>query len=113
MTGGESLRLDKWLWFARMARTRSLATRLCLSGQVAVGGTAVRKPHHSIRVGDRINVAQGRVRRHLVVIALGERRGSAAEARRLYDEPDPPVPLAEPAEPWTPLFEEFAADEGA
>jgi ribosome-associated heat shock protein Hsp15 len=109
---GESLRLDKWLWFARMARSRSLASRLCLSGLVAVGGTMVQKPHHAIRVGDRISVVQGRVRRHLVVLALGERRGSATEARRLYDEPDPPVPLAALAEAWTPLFEEAGADEG-
>jgi ribosome-associated heat shock protein Hsp15 len=112
MTGGVSLRLDKWLWFARMARTRSLAARLCLEGLVTVGGAAVQKPHHPVRVGDCIGVAQGRVRRHLVIVALGERRGSAPEARRLYDEPDPPLPLAAPAEAWTSLFEEMATDEG-
>jgi len=106
---GETVRLDKWLWFARMARTRSLAARLCAAGRVTLGGAA-QKPHHPVRIGDRIGVAQGRVRRELVVRALGERRGSAAEARRLYDEPGPPVPLVEPAEPWTPLFEEMAEE---
>ncbi|HZT51590.1 MAG TPA: RNA-binding S4 domain-containing protein [Stellaceae bacterium] len=108
---GESLRLDKWLWFARMARTRSLAARLCLAGLVTVDGTVVQKPHHAVRVGDRIGVPQGRVRRQLVVLALGERRGSAPEARRLYAEPEPPAPLAPPAVAWTSLFEDAAADE--
>jgi ribosome-associated heat shock protein Hsp15 len=109
---GESLRLDKWLWFARLARTRSMAARLCLSGRVTVGGAVAEKPHHPVHVGDRIGVAQGRVRRGLVILALGERRGAATAARLLYDEPDPPVPLAAPAEAWTPLFEEMATDEG-
>jgi ribosome-associated heat shock protein Hsp15 len=107
---GETVRLDKWLWFARMARTRSLAARLCAAGLVTLGGTA-QKPHHPVRVGDRIAVAQGRMRRELIVTALGERRGSAPEARRLYDEPGPPMPLAAAAEPWEPLFEDIA-DEG-
>ena len=112
MSGGDSLRLDKWLWFARMARTRSLAARLCAAGLVSVSGAVVQKPHHAIHVGERISVVQGRARRHLVVLALGERRGSASEARRLYAEPTPPEPVATPAEEWTPLFEEMGADEG-
>jgi ribosome-associated heat shock protein Hsp15 len=112
MSGGESLRLDKWLWFARMARTRSLASRLCAAGCVTVSEAVVQKPHHLIRIGDRISVVQGRARRHLVVLALGERRGSATEARRLYAEPTPPEPVAAPAEEWTPLFGEMGADEG-
>ena len=110
MSDGESLRLDKWLWFARMARTRSLAARLCAAGLVTVSGAVAQKAHHTIRVGDRISVVQGRARRHLVVLALGERRGSATEARRLYAEPNPPEPLA--AEDWVPLFEELGAEEG-
>ena len=112
MNGGESLRLDKWLWFARMARTRSLATRLCAAGCVTVSGAVVQKPHHAVHVGDRVSVVQGHARRQLVVLALGERRGSATEDRRLYAEPAAPEPVATPAEEWTPLFEEMGADEG-
>lgn len=103
---GETLRLDKWLWFARLARTRSLAARLCAAGLVTVGRTAVQKPHHPVRIGDEISLAHGKVRRRLIVAALGERRGPAAEARTLYHEPDPPVKLSETAEPWTPLLAE-------
>jgi ribosome-associated heat shock protein Hsp15 len=99
-----SLRLDKWLWFARFARTRSMATKLCLDGRVEVGGTLAAKPHHQVRIGDRIALTQGRARRRLTVAALGERRGPAIEARRLYDEPEAPMPVPEAA--WSPLLDE-------
>ncbi len=92
MTDAATLRLDKWLWFARLARTRSLAARLCQSGAVSVGGSVVLKPHHLVRIGDTVAIAQGRVRRRVVIAALGERRGPAAEARGLYDESEPPAP---------------------
>ncbi len=102
------MRLDKWLWFARLARTRSLAARLCGAGLVSVGATAAPKPHHPVRAGDVVTVAQGRVRRRVVVRAFAERRGPATAASGLYDEPDPPVPLAALAPAWTPLFDEAA-----
>jgi ribosome-associated heat shock protein Hsp15 len=101
---GEFQRLDKFLWFARIVRTRSLAARLCISGLVTVGGVAVVKPRHPIRVGDRITVPLGRVRRTLVVMGLGERRGPAAEARLLYEEIAAPTRLAELAPAWEPIL---------
>ncbi len=108
---GDVQRLDKFLWFARIVRTRSLAARLCVSGLVTVGGAAVVKPRHPIRVGDRIAVPLGRVRRTLVVASLGERRGPAAEARLLYEEPAPPVPLVDEIRArWTPLLDDAGAD---
>ncbi|MGO8914657.1 MAG: RNA-binding S4 domain-containing protein [Stellaceae bacterium] len=104
MTG---LRLDKWLWFARFAKTRSLAARLCGDGAVAIGGAVVLKAGHPVRVGDVLTLRHGRVLREIIVTALAERRGSPAEARRLYAEATPPVPLrvAEQAG-WVPLIEE-------
>jgi ribosome-associated heat shock protein Hsp15 len=102
-----SLRLDKFLWFARLTRTRSAAARLCLAGAVTVGGAIVAKPHHPVRVGDAVTLIHGRARRRLIVTALGERRGPAVEARRLYDEPEPPIPLpANDLEAWSPLLDE-------
>jgi ribosome-associated heat shock protein Hsp15 len=99
-----TLRLDKWLWFARLARTRSLAARLCGEGRVSIGGRDRVKPHHAVRVGDVIAVELPHQRRRLVVRALGARRGPPAEARLLYDEPTPPVALETPAAGWVPLF---------
>jgi len=106
-----SLRLDKWLWFARFAKTRSVAAKLCASGLVAVGGVVATKSHHAVRVGDVISVPQGRALRRITVRALGERRGPPAEARLLYEEVAPPVPLRElERAAWTPLLQEEPFD---
>ncbi|HXP30755.1 MAG TPA: RNA-binding S4 domain-containing protein [Stellaceae bacterium] len=104
-TNGASLRLDKWLWFARLARTRSLAAKHCAEGRVSLGARAL-KPGHPVRVGDCLTFVNGRMQRRLVVLALGARRGPASEARGLYDEPDPPIPVASGEAAWTPLLDE-------
>ncbi len=110
MTG---LRLDKWLWFARFARTRSLAAKLCAGGLVTVGGVAVLKPGHAVRIGDAVTVRQGRVLRRVTVLALGERRGPPAEARLLYAEPQPPLPVADSERAaWIPLLDDGVSDRG-
>ena len=98
-------RLDLWLWYARFARTRSIAARLCTEGAVSVNGALAGKAH-KLRVGDTLSVPSGRVRHELAVRALGERRGPAAEARLLYDELKPPAPLAAPPAEWIPLLED-------
>jgi ribosome-associated heat shock protein Hsp15 len=104
MTG---LRLDKWLWFARFARTRSLAAKLCASGAVAIADNVIRKPGHLVRVGDAVSVRQGRMLRRVTVLALGERRGAPAAARLLYAEPIPPVALSAVEQAaWRPLIDE-------
>jgi ribosome-associated heat shock protein Hsp15 len=101
-----SLRIDKWLWFARMAKTRSLAARLCAAGLVTVEGAVVTKPNRAVRVGESVTVVQGRMRRGFVVAALGERRGPPAEARLLYAEVEPPTPAQNSDMQWTPLLDE-------
>lgn len=103
-----SRRLDQWLWFARFAKTRSLAARLCASGAVNVNGTAIAKPNHSIKPGDIISLPQGPWRRTVEVLALGARRGPASEARTLFRETGSVRRAAlEPA--WEPLL--FADDD--
>jgi ribosome-associated heat shock protein Hsp15 len=99
-----TLRLDLWLWYARFAKTRSLAARLCEAGAVTLNGSAAGKAA-SVRIGDTVTVPQGRMRRTACVRALGERRGPPAEARLLYDETRPPEPLRE-AHAWEPLLSE-------
>jgi ribosome-associated heat shock protein Hsp15 len=106
-----TLRLDKWLWFARLARTRSLAARLCADSRVSIGGRDGVKPHHAVRIGDVIVVELPHQRRRLIVRALGERRGPPVEAKLLYDEPTPPIALDAPASSWVSLFEDEVAFE--
>jgi len=80
----DALRLDKWLWFARFCKSRSLAARLCRSGHVRVNRQAVEKPHALVRAGDILTFPQGDRVRVIEVLALGARRGPPAEARVLY-----------------------------
>lgn len=88
----ESVRLDKWLWAARVFKTRSLAADACDGGKVDVNEQAA-KPARALRPGDsiRVSLPQGR-RRILKVRALGERRGSATMARTLFEDLTPPEP---------------------
>ncbi len=89
-SNGQSQRLDKWLWRARFFKTRTLAAKVCNGGHVRSGGTAITKAHHQVRVGDVLTFAQGRYIRVVKVLALGVRRGPAAEARALYEDLKPP-----------------------
>lgn len=102
--GVATLRIDKWLWHARLAKTRSLAARLCAAGAVELAGRPVAKPNQAVRVGSQITVVQGRHRRRIEVLGLGTRRGPAAEAQALYRELAPPEPLARIPEDWVPLL---------
>lgn len=85
-----SIRLDKWLWHARLCKTRTLAVRLVSEGKVRVNANRVKKPATQVHVGDGITFSRdGRVR-VLRIRALGERRGPAPEAQQLYEDLDPP-----------------------
>jgi ribosome-associated heat shock protein Hsp15 len=88
----DSVRLDKWLWAARVFKTRSQASAACDGGKVHVNEQAA-KPARALRPGDtiRVTLAQGR-RRILEVAALDDRRGSATVARALYEDLTPPEP---------------------
>ena len=103
-SAGSSRRLDQWLWFARLVKSRSLAGRLCAASAVTVNGVAIRKPNHIVRVGDVITVPQGAYRRNLRVMALGSRRGPATEARLLYEAIGEPVQLSDLTAAWEPLL---------
>ena len=81
----ERVRVDKWLWAARLVKTRALAVDALKGGRVDVNGERA-KPSREIRPGDRIDFATGRLRLSIVVRAVSARRGPAAEAALLYDE---------------------------
>ena len=82
----DGLRLDKFLWFARVVKTRALAQRLAEEGRIRLGGRVVDRAHAPVRVGDVLSFAlHGRVR-VLRIEKLPARRGPPAEARELYCE---------------------------
>lgn len=82
------MRLDKWLWHARFFKTRSLATRFIEKARCRIDGRVVEKAHAAIAPGMVLTFALGPRVRVVRVVALGERRGPAAEARTLYEEID-------------------------
>lgn len=84
-----TLRLDKWLWYARFFKTRSLAAKLCAAGKLRLNRMIVRKAHQPVRPGDVLTFPQGWRIRVIRVVALGERRGPASAARLLFEDLDP------------------------
>ena len=87
-------RIDKWLFFARIAKSRTLAQEWIEAGHVSVNGDKVRRPSADVRTGDRLEVLAERRTHMLVVKAPGTRRGPYEEARLLYeDESPPPEPM--------------------
>jgi ribosome-associated heat shock protein Hsp15 len=79
-------RIDKWLWHARMVRTRGDAAALAESGHVRVNGRRVAAPSQVVRVGDVLTVALDRAVRVVEVQGFCDRRGTAPLARTLYRE---------------------------
>lgn len=98
-----SRRLDQWLWFARFAKSRSIAARLCAVGEIEINGVAVIKPNQAVRPGDIVIVPQGARRRTVEVLAPGTRRGPASEAQSLYRELGS-VRRADMTPTWEPLL---------
>ncbi len=81
----DRVRLDKWLWAARLFKTRSLAARAISGGKVQVNGRRVKRAS-LLGVGDRVRVRKGPYLIEIIVQGLSERRGPASEAARLYEE---------------------------
>ena len=80
-------RIDKWLWHARVVRTRTAAAELATAGHVRINGRRVDAPSRAVRPGDVVTVALDRA---VKVVAFAERRGSADDARALCEALEPP-----------------------
>ncbi len=83
--GIERTRLDKWLWSARLFKTRSLAAEAIGKGHVDVNGAAA-KPARELRLNDRIDLRRAGEKRCLVVLGLQALRGPASLAQTMYEE---------------------------
>jgi ribosome-associated heat shock protein Hsp15 len=90
--GSERQRIDKWLFFARVVRSRSLAAKLVSGGSVRSNRDKIDQPSHGVKPGDVLTITLDR--RILVyrVLSGGTRRGPAEEARALYEDISPPLP---------------------
>lgn len=93
-------RIDKWLWHARVVKTRTLAQGLVRNGHVRLNGERITDAAHWVRGGDVLTIAlESRILVYLVR-QFAQRRGSATEARVLYeDQSPPPAPRVPPPAP--------------
>ncbi len=82
------LRLDKWLFFARVFKSRAIAVERIEAGGVRVNDQPCNKPGKLVRPGDRVVVSAFGHMRALQIAALGDRRGPATEAQGLYHDLD-------------------------
>ena len=92
MTGETSLRLDKWLWYARFFKTRALATKAIAGGRFRLDGEVMSKPHRVAQPGQVLTFMQGDRVRVIRIVVLGSRRGPATEAVTLYEDLSPEAP---------------------
>lgn len=99
--GRETIRLDKWLFYARFFKTRGFATEVITKGRVRLNGQRQCKPGHAIGAGDVLTFPMARHVRVVKVVGLGERRGPPSEAQTLYIDLD--LPNAEDHEIASPL----------
>ena len=91
----ERQRIDKWLWHARVVRTRSAAAALVTKGHVRLNGERSEAASRAVKAGDVITVALDRTVRIMKVRGFAERRGDAEAARVLYEDLTPaPSPVA-------------------
>lgn len=82
----DTLRIDKWLWYARFFKTRSLSARVVTGGKLRVNQLIVKKASATVKIGDVLTFAQEKDIRVIKIIALGHRRGPANEAQDLYED---------------------------
>lgn len=94
MSDGETLRLDKLLWFLRLAPSRALAQVRVATGHIRLNGRRVERSAHPIRTGDRLTLPLGERVLAIEVVALPHRRGPAPEAQACYRALDAIAPFA-------------------
>lgn len=93
---GAGQRIDQWLWFARLTKSRTLAQALIERGKVRINRQKIARPSHWLKAGDAVTISMGPRVRVFTVLAFAKRRGPATEAQALYEEltpaPDRPKP---------------------
>ncbi|MGB7288137.1 MAG: RNA-binding S4 domain-containing protein [Salaquimonas sp.] len=81
--------MDKWLWFARQTKTRSLAQKLVTGGNVRLNRDKINSAAKLISIGDTLTFSIGETIKVLKVVGCGSRRGPFAEAKLLYEDLSP------------------------
>ena len=89
MIAQSGMRIDKWLWHARLFKSRSLATQFCNAGKLRIDGEIISKAHFLVRPDMILTYSRGRQVRVVKILALSARRGPSKEAQALYEDLSP------------------------
>lgn len=92
-------RIDKWLWHARLFKTRTLATQTVKAKKVRINGVIVAKPAVMVKAGDILTFSKGNHVKIIEIVAIGTRRGPAPEAQALYKDLSPEPVRPDPYDP--------------
>ena len=82
----DKVRIDKWLWWARFFKTRSLSAKKISNGAVRVNSFRVLKPSAEITLNDVLTLKQGKVVRVIRVVSLGHKREKYDIAKEMYED---------------------------
>lgn len=85
----DRLRIDKWLFFSRLLKSRSLAAELVNSGKIRVNKQKIDKASYLVKADDVLTISYNQRIKTIKILALGERRGPAVEAQKLYQDLTP------------------------
>ncbi|MDZ7822820.1 MAG: RNA-binding S4 domain-containing protein [Ahrensia sp.] len=92
----ERIRLDKWLFFARIIKSRTLAAKFISGGHIRLNGDKTTQQSQMVKPGDVLTIALEQAIKVLKIVDCGTRRGPAPEAQTLYEDlSPPPLPKAE------------------
>lgn len=83
---GPTLRIDKFLWYTHLAKSRSLAQKVAEDGHIRLNGRRIDRAHAVVRIGDLITFPQGTRVRVVRVVTLPARRGPTPEAQACYED---------------------------
>lgn len=97
MDGSARQRIDKWLFFARVVKSRSLAAKLAVAGKVRINSDKASQASDLVKPGDVLTITLERRILLYKVLDAGTRRGPAEEARLLYEDVSPPPATREDA----------------
>ena len=81
----DKVRIDKWLWWARFFKTRSLAAKKISNGAVRVNSQRVSKPSAEVTIDDVLTLKQEKIVQVIRVVSLGQRRESHEKAKKMYE----------------------------
>ncbi len=91
-------RIDKWLWFSRQFKTRTLAAKVVMSGRIRINHERITKTSRTVQINDTITYVANKKVTILKVIGIGARRGPVSEAMMLYEDLSPPdIPMTKEA----------------